>query len=313
MSLHGHAWTVLPHLARRVQSVRRPAAAPWRLEQPDPRWGSITLSGWLSDPCDSRELVVLVHGLGGSSDSSYLRLSAEVVARAGLASLRLNLRGADLSGTDIYHSGLSQDLGKAIASPELEHYARIYVVGYSIGGHVALHYALGERDPRVRGLVAICAPLDLSLTARAFDTSGASAYRHYVLSSLKRCYRAYLEKRAKSSMPRDVLAVRAIRAWDELVVAPRFGFRDAEDYYALTSVGPRLGGLTLPSLYVGAAEDPMVPKHTLSSALAGASPALDVRFSKRGGHLGFPRQFRLGEAASPGIEAQVLSWLRRRP
>jgi hypothetical protein len=313
MSLHGHAWTVLPHLTRRVAPSLKPAAARFTCTAKDPKWGSVELSGWLSDAWESRELAVLIHGLGGSSESSYLSSAVRTSVEAGVACLRLNLRGADLSGADVYHSGLSSDIACAIQSAALARYDRVYVIGYSVGGHVALHYALSGVDPRVRGVAAICAPLDLAHSAKALDSSLVSAYRHYVLTSLKRCYRATAARRSLAAPLEQVVRVRTIREWDDLVVVPRFGFANADEYYGLTSVGPRLAELVVPALYVGTERDPMVPEYTVRPALAAASPSLETHWSARGGHLGFPRQLSLDEAAPAGLDAQVLSWLRRRP
>ena len=63
--------------------------------------------------------LLIVHGLGGSAKSPYTAKAAHAAAAAGLSSLRLNLRGADLLGEDYYHAGMTADLAAAIASPEL--------------------------------------------------------------------------------------------------------------------------------------------------------------------------------------------------
>jgi predicted alpha/beta-fold hydrolase len=99
-------------------------------------------------------------------------------------------------------------------------------------------------------------------------------------------------------------------------VAPRFGFSSPEDYYQKESVGPRLGRIRIPSLLVASENDPWVPAATIRPWLSGASDLLTVCWSNRGGHVGFPENLDLGLGPEPGLEIQVLSWLRghhRRP
>jgi predicted alpha/beta-fold hydrolase len=90
-----------------------------------------------------------------------------------------------------------------------------------------------------------------------------------------------------------VLAIRTVRTWDDKVVAPRFGFSGASDYYRKVSVAPRLAGMELPTLIVASERDPMIPAHTLRRVLSRASPAVETRWLERGGHVGFPGEYAL--------------------
>src|SRR6185436_15956713 len=132
--LLSHLWTLGPRLAHAVRPPRVPDSLPWETVVQDPQVGPVRLTGRLRElPGD--ELLVLVHGLGGSSTSVYMLQGAEAAEAAGLSCLRVNLRGADRLGEDFYHAGLTADLHGAVASPEVARYRRIYVLGYSLGGH----------------------------------------------------------------------------------------------------------------------------------------------------------------------------------
>ncbi len=151
----------------------RPPAAPphepFRLVVEDPTVGAIALSGALHAPPAARTLVVALHGLGGSAESSYMRQLATAAVGAGCACLRLNHRGAERAAQDYYHAGLTVDRESVLAAEELARFERVAVVGFSLGGHVALRYAAerpGKTDPRLAGVVAVCAPLDLDRGAR---------------------------------------------------------------------------------------------------------------------------------------------------
>ncbi len=278
----------------------------------DPHSGSVTLTGLLQ-PGVADACLILVHGLGGAYDRPYCVNGAWAAQRAGLPCLRFGLRGADRSGDDFYHAGLTADLAAVIGSPQLASFKRIYVLGYSLGGHVTLRYAIGDPDPRVAAVAALCAPLDLELGAQSIDSKRSAIYRRHVLSGLNEIYSAVAQRKPVPTPVNRVLSARTIREWDGLTVVPRYGFRDVADYYASMSVGPRLSELRVPALLVHSQYDPMVPLWTYQQHLAKASSKLlEARLLGQGGHIGFPR-VRLHPNAQPGVlEDQLLAWLTSR-
>ncbi len=311
----GHYWTLLPFLqGLRPGSAPLLGAAsvqPWSLSVADPLLGSVRLSGQLSVPAGARRLLLAVHGLGGSAESNYLRQSLQAAHAAGLACLCLNLRGAAGDGEDLYHAALTSDLHAALASPELMPFAEVYVLGFSLGGHLALRLASEQHDARVRAVAAICAPLDLELTSRELDSPPRALYRHYILRRLKACYVQVAARRPLPTPVARVLRVNLLREWDELAVVPRFGFGSVTRYYQQASVAPRLPELRVRSLLLQAEHDPMVLAETVRPALQLTSPLLDVRWVQRAGHVGFPPDLNLGEPAPAGLSHQVLNWLTR--
>lgn len=302
----GHWWTMRAGLQRwstRLQLDDHPWSVPLHDEaRPD-----LTLRGRIHRGAARDTAVVLVHGLGGDADSPYLRVAAAECARRGWDVLRVSLRGADRSGEDFYHAGLSDDLVPAIRT--FAGFRRVFLIGYSLGGHLALHYAT-RPDAEIHGVVAIGAPLDLQRSALAFDRPSATLYREVVLASLKRAYRAYAARHPEVAPYRTIAPVRTIRGWDRAVVVPRFGFGSTARYYAAMSVAPRLSHLRIPALYIGAQGDPMVPRWTVEPHLAAAS-TMEVHLLPRGGHVAFPG--RLVLQGRPGaLEGHVFDWLDRR-
>jgi predicted alpha/beta-fold hydrolase len=271
--------------------------------------GPIQVTGALT-AIDSREIVVLVHGLGGSVGSHYIIDVAHRLVEAGCSVLRLNLRGSDLRGDGIYHAGLTADLEAAIESPELASYERLYVLGLSLGGHVALWESVRARNRRLRAVAAVCSPLDLFASSAALDRPRVWLYRRYVLASLQRIY-APVARRPLAPLPlAQALEIRGMREWDERIVAPYHGFRGADDYYTQASVGPRLDALERPSLLINSKVDPMIPEATIRPSLSKHTSRLEVRWVEGGGHVVLPRDLQLGFATERGFTAQVLGWFR---
>lgn len=300
--LAGHWWTVKPELGERVRPMVAPTAAAWETTLDDPWLGPVRLRGRLREHPGATTLLLVVHGLGGTPDSVYCRRAAALAEPRGWSSLRIGLRGSGGDGEDLYHAGLGGDLAQALRDPTLRRYERVLVLGYSLGGHVALWLAL-EPEPRVAAVAAVGAPLDLARSCAAIDRRRAWVYRRHVLGGLVAGYRAVAARRDVSTPVREVARVRTLHQWDRLAIVPRFRFADVSDYHRRASVGPRLPALQVPALYVGMRHDPMVTAATVEPSLRAAEGApLQVRWLDDGGHV-----------AGPGPwEHDVLAWLDAR-
>ena len=307
-----HAWTIGPNFWHELARRTAPAAEPWSTTLHDAQAGAVTLHGALRREAGTRgrSCLVIVHGLGGSFDRHYCTTAALAAQHAGLSCLRFGLRGADRQGQDFYHGGLWADVHAAVSSEALADFEALYVLGYSLGGHVSLRYALEEPAPRVRAVAAVCAPLDLELSARHIDAPRSYVYRRHVLAGLNQIYAAVARRRSVPTPLPRVCSAHSLRTWDSLTVVPRFGFDGVADYYASMSVGPQLARLRVPSLLVQSTLDPMVPPWTYERHLARPAPRLQVRRVAAGGHVAFPH---VADAAGRrgSLELQILEWLTR--
>jgi len=308
-SLAGHVWTVGPAV---VEGLSRLSPAPGRHFETvlqDPTMGSVRLTGILDEPAGADSLLLIVHGHGANANSGVCSKMAQAARRAGIASLRLSLRGADLSGDDIYHGGLTEDVSAALASPELRGYRKIFLAGYSVGGQIVFRCALDHIDDRIRAVAAICSPLNIAAAADEIDRNPRNLYRSFVLAGLNKVYAATAAKRPLPTPVEVVRRARFVRERDALTVVPRFGFRSVDDYYQRIQVCDELHRLDTPSLLVLCENDPIVPMHTLRTAINRASGALSVISVKSGGHMSFPQDLDLGQPGLPGLENQVTRWL----
>jgi predicted alpha/beta-fold hydrolase len=294
-----------------LQPPAGPPAKPFETVLHDATLGTVRLSGLLSEIAGSETILLIVHGLSGNALSPYCARAASAAARASFSSLRLSLRGADYSGEDIFHGGTTEDLGAALGAPELARYKRVLLIGYSVGGHIALRVAIDPVDSRLRAVAAVCPPLDLSQATTAFDRPERALYRRHIFRSLNKAYAAAAARGRAPNSTAIVERARSCRERDSLTVVPRFGFCSTAHYYERESVAPRLHRLCTPSLVVAARHDPIIPPETISFGLAGASHALTVSWVERGGHVYFPPGLDLGQSGPSGLESQVLAWLAK--
>lgn len=241
---------------------------------------------------DQHVLVVLVHGLTGCEDSAYVRASARHLLEAGYGVLRLNLRGAQPSRQDcrqMYHSGRSEDLALVFARLAERGYDadRMFAIGYSLGGNILLKYlAETGSDALVSSAVTVSAPLDLSTVSRRMEAPRNRLYQRWLLGRMKLDWGGGpldLDPAQLAALERSA----SIREFDDGVVAPSNGFTDAEDYYAQSAAGPRLGEISVPTLLVHAADDPWIPVEIYRRYETTTPSNVSIAVAAGGGHVGF--------------------------
>jgi uncharacterized protein len=242
----------------------------------------------------SAPLLLVLHGLEGSSTSHYvLGMLADARAR-GWRGVSLNFRSCSGELNHLprfYHSGDTGDFDavlRLLASREPE--LSVGVVGVSLGGNVLLKW-LGEQGAgapnAVRGGVGISVPFDLTPCARELDRGFAKVV--YTANFMRTMRRKVVEKARRFPGFVDVTATRRARtfsAYDDAVTAPLFGFADARDYWRRASCRPYLARVARPALAIHAADDPFIPPDALPTP-AELSPHVRLVVTAHGGHVGF--------------------------
>jgi predicted alpha/beta-fold hydrolase len=173
---------------------------------------------------------------------------------------------------------------------------RIAICGFSLSANLTLLTLARHKDriPReVRGAVAICPPIDLAACADALARRRNRLYQYYYMRKLKRSYRIRQNLLPHLYAPGLERATRTVREYDDAIVAPYGGFRDADDYYARSSAGPILTKLECPVLMIAPANDPMIPIESVERWPTSSSTTTEVTGS--GGHVGF-----VGRTRAPG-------------
>ena len=280
---------MIGHLQTIVAAVFPPPPVPLvreRWDTPDGDFVDVDFT----DPRGAGPLLVLLHGLEGSSGSHYARGLAARFAQAGWRVAIPHWRGCSGEPNRLaraYHSGDSDELDWLLARCG----APVDALGVSLGGNVLLKW-LGERGPqaarRVRRAAAVSAPLDLAAAAHALDRGlNRLLYTRMFLDSLKPKSLAKLERFPGLYDATRLRRAKTFREFDDLVTAPLHGFRDAEHYWNASSSGAYLAQVRVPTLVLNARNDPFLPEPALIAASAKAASCVELEFPRRGGHVGF--------------------------
>jgi predicted alpha/beta-fold hydrolase len=250
---------------------------------------------WLAGSGRGAPLVLILHGLEGSSRSHYVSGLLRETAALGLRGVVLNFRSCsgELNRSPrFYHSGETSDLDWVVARLlEREPTLRLGLVGVSLGGNVALKW-LGEcgaeAPQEVAGAVAISTPFDLAACAQVLDRGLArSLYTAEFLRTLRAKVKAKAHLFDGHLDVRAALRARTFAEYDHAVTAPLYGFADERDYWTRSSSGRYLAGIRRPCLLINAVNDPFVPAASLPAEAVARSPWLEAHFPAEGGHAGF--------------------------
>jgi predicted alpha/beta-fold hydrolase len=285
----GHAQTIYAAvvLPRAVHPYRRE-----RWETPD---GDFIDLDWVAgEPGDARRpLVVMFHGLEGSSRSHYALALMKRVAKQGMRGVVVNFRGCSGEPNLLaraYHSGDAQEIDwilRRLRSRNAD--APLYAVGVSLGGNALLKW-LGESGPAASGVIAaaaaVSAPLDLMAAGDALGRGFNLIYTRNFLSSLKTKSVAKLARFPDLFDAKAVQAAATLREFDNLVTAPLHGFRDTDDYWTRASSKPGLNSIRVPTLVINARNDPFLPAAALPRPDE-VSAAVVLEQPDEGGHVGF--------------------------
>ena len=293
----GNLQTIWPALyARRT----RGAAPNYRRERWSTPDGDFVDLDWLEQTAatplrpGAMPLLVLFHGLEGSSRSHYAEAFADFAAEQGLAYVVPHFRGCsgELNyGPRAYHSGDHEEIGWILERLRTRHSGPLLAVGISLGGNALMRWAAEAESQAARladAVASVCSPLDLEAGGRAIGRGfNRLVYTTMFLRSMKpKALRKWAQH--PGLFDREaLLAARDLYEFDNVFTAPLHGFANTDDYWLRASAKPHLHRIRIPALAVNACNDPFIPAASLPQAgQVGAQVTLWQ--PRQGGHVGFP-------------------------
>jgi len=139
----------------------------------------------------------------------------------------------------------------------------------------------------LRGVCAVCPALDLAACADALERLDNYPYqRRFVKGLMSRYWRKH--KLFPERYPLAGLGpVRTVRQFDDVITAPQFGYRDAQDYYENVGAKRIAAQIRVPTLMITAQNDPFVPYASFLAAKISENPVIQFVAPRHGGHCGF--------------------------
>lgn len=241
-------------------------------------------------------VVVLIHGLEGSSKSGYIQGMAKALQSLNnITVCAINLRGC--SGTNnlklqSYHSGKTDDL-HAVVTYLKNTFKQVSVVGFSLGGNLALKYA-AEFPKSLHKVAAISAPIHLASSCHLIDKKW---YNHlYKTRFLKQLKQKVWQKARQfpelGLSKKQIFSCRFLYDIDNIYTAPAHGFTNATDYYEQCSALYTLNKISCKVLIINPLDDPFLSKQCYPFDIISLKNNLKLLTPKYGGHVGFTEKFK---------------------
>ncbi len=302
------AWlqTITPSLFRRVAS---PPGIPETLELPD---GDFLELEWHSP--ERSELVIVSHGLEGSTSSAYMQGLTQTLLASDYGVLTWNMRGCGNVRNRLptwYHSGQSEDLQTVVRHALKRTSSTISLVGISVGGNITLKF-LGEEggavSHRMRSAIAVSVPMDLRASAEKLAQISNTIYMQYLLRPLRA---RMVEKKSRFPEIFDLSGLAGIRTFQEFdrrFTAPMHGFASVDDYWDTSSSIHFAPSIQIPTLVLSSLDDPFLSPSCFPDAIARTHPYLFLETPTHGGHVGFIESLNL---AQTWLDRRVVQFLNQ--
>lgn len=261
----------------------------------------------------SKKLVLLIHGLEGSSNSSYMISMTNELNRNGYDAVSMNLRGCSGEQNRLfcsYHSGKTEDIEEVFDSILLKYqYEEYHMIGYSLGGNLTIKY-LGEKDrSHVNSAVAISTPCDLQSTAYKMTAVSNKLYLNVFLKTLKEKALQKSEQFPDSFLSKEYIQkIRNFKEMDDFYTAPANGFKNAEDYWQKASCKQFIPTIKTKSLLINALDDPFFTADSYPIEEARDHEYFHLETPKYGGHVGFMTYLKTSKL--PWCEQRILSFIQ---
>ncbi len=256
-------------------------------------------------------LVLMVHGMGGCSESAYMRRLARKLGTRGFGVFMMNQSGSGPGmglSSRLCHGGSSEDFSRVVTYITEQYPGRpLILIGFSLSGNILLKYlGEGRQIPKeVQSALAVNPPVDLKAAALAISHGPfAKTFNRHYMKLINRQIRAIRECFPDAFVPKKEPAT--IYDFDVAYTAPAGGFEDVEEYYRLSSAAPFLENILVPTTLLCSQDDPFVPFDIFEKTRMSLCVTAD--YPEQGGHMGYISGKKLPSGDHRWMDYYVEQW-----
>lgn len=278
-----HLQTIVPALSVKIN---RTLYTTEKLETPD---GDFIELDWIKG--NNEKLMVLCHGVEGNSRSHYVQQMAVHFSKLGWTILVIHAKNCGREMNRLpkaYYGGFTTDI-ETVMLKYTDSYRSMVLVGFSIGGSMALNFAGRNHTPNnLQAVIGFSVPCDLKHSERKLDNFSNRIYSRKMLEKIKNKIRKLEAQHPGTYNLENLDRINSLQEISAEFTAPFFGFKSLDDFYKSSSCLDALMNVQVPTLLVNAKNDPLLTKGCFPVEIAQKSDRFFLEMPKRGGHSAFP-------------------------
>ena len=256
-----------------------------------------------------KPVVLVAHGMGGCSESGYIKRIAGKLWSQGYGVFMINHRGSGPGmglSSNLWNGGSSDDLNKMVKFI-LQRYSHVVLIGFSLSGNILLKY-LGEGRSIPSGVIgglAVNPPIDLRVASRILSKSlSCWLFNRYYMKLIKNQIRA-LKTKPPNSLEFNI-NFNTIWDFDVSYTAPVGGYENVNDYYDSCSGKNFVDRIEIPTDILCSLDDPFVPPNVFRDL----PHNINIYQPKEGGHMGYISAKRTPFGDYRWMDYVILEWIK---
>ena len=261
----------------------------------------------------TKPIIVLAHGMGGCSESGYMKRISTKLWMRGYGVFLINHRGSGPGmglSSRLWNGGASDDLAKMIDFVIQRNPGKFLVpIGFSLSGNILLKY-LGEGQiipSKILGALAVNPPVDLRISSAIISRKWSCAVFNQYYMKLIRNQAIAITKQFPDALS-PLKNLKTIWDFDVSYTAPSGGFKDVDDYYDSCSSMHYLKGIEISTSILCAEDDPFVPYKIFDQVEM--SERVTLHKPKKGGHMGYIARHVTPHGDRRWMDYAILEWIR---
>ena len=240
---------------------------------------------------DDAPILYIVHTLGGGSRESCTNFMAMLFMKNSYRVVICSCRGCNgskITSRRFFNGYQTDDLNTIILHVNHKYVKakNKFLIGFSLGSMVAAQYGL-DCDPKdIDGIICISHSIKCFEGLKIIDTPiNMKLYYEPMMKSLKRLMQKspfYTDEEKK-----QVMKVRNFKGFDDIVTSKNMGLNNAEEYYQLLELQPKIPKIKVPTLFILSEDDPFSKAEWIPVEDIQKSKFVAFITTKEGAHTGF--------------------------
>ena len=236
-------------------------------------------------------ITFIVHTLGGGSRESCTNFMATFFMnndyRVVICSCR-GCNGSKITSRRLYNGYQTDDLYTIISHvyKKFPNPKGKFLIGFSLGSMVAAQYGIDCHESDIDGIICVSHSIECAKGLKLIETPlNMNLYYKPMMNSLKHIIKKsqfYTEEEKK-----EIMKGRIFKDYDDIVTSKNMGLNNAEEYYKLLELKPKICKIKVPTLFIFSEDDHFSSPKWIPVEEIEKSEYVAFLTTKEGGHTGF--------------------------